>query len=106
MLPRLLTVTQVPDRGVRRADLGVLLPSRHAPATAACLAEIAFLTNPDQSRRLAGEAYRQQIAEALATAILNRVPVPAGVAPPSPGGAQITSPARTTPRLGTRVVNG
>jgi N-acetylmuramoyl-L-alanine amidase/V8-like Glu-specific endopeptidase len=90
VLARLVAVTSAPNRGVRRADLGVLLRARHAPGTAACLAEIAFLTNPDQGLRLAAGAHRQQIAEALATAILTRVRVPATVGAPSTsgGGAQ------------------
>ena len=85
VLTELAAVTQAPNRGVRRSDLGVLLPARHAPATAACLAEVAFLTNPGEASRLAGDTYRQQIARALATAILSRVRVPAAVgAPASP----------------------
>ena len=85
VLTELAAVTQAPSRGVRRSDLGVLLPARHAPTTAACMAEIAFLTNPGEASRLAGGAYRQQIAQALATAILSRVRVPATVgAPVSP----------------------
>lgn len=83
VLRHLVAVTGAPDRGVRRADWGVLQPSRHAPSTAACLAEIAFLTNPDEAARLAGPAYRDQIAQALATAILDRIAVPAGAVAPS-----------------------
>src|SRR5262249_37069410 len=78
VLRRLLAVTGVRDRGVPRADLGGLLPARLAPHTAACLAEIAFLTNPEQARRLGLDAYRQQLAEALATALLDRVAAPVG----------------------------
>ncbi|MEA2591317.1 MAG: endonuclease mitochondrial, partial [Actinomycetota bacterium] len=77
VLDRLVAVTGVADRGVRRADLGVLVPARHDPATAACLAEIAFLTNPAQSARLSTDAYRQQIAQALTAAVLDRIRVPA-----------------------------
>lgn len=85
VLTELAAVTQAPNRGVRRSDLGVLLPARHAPATAACLAEVAFLTNPGEARRLASDTYRQQLSRALATAILSRVRVPAAVgAPASP----------------------
>src|SRR6266581_1496256 len=67
VLTELTGVTRAPNRGVRRSDLGVLLPARHAPATAACLAEVAFLTNPGEASRLADDTYRQQIARALAT---------------------------------------
>jgi len=86
VLRRLVAVTRVPDRGVRRADLGVILPSRLAANTAACLAEIEFLTNPEQARRLEQDAYRQQLAEALATAVLDRVAVPVGAGAPAAGG--------------------
>ena len=81
VLRRLVAVTQRADRGARRADLGVLLPARLAPNTTACLAEVAFLTNPEQARRLEQGAYRQQLAEALATAVLDRIAGPGGVVP-------------------------
>jgi len=83
VLQRLVVVTNVRDRGVRRADLGVLLPQRHASGTAACLAEISFLTNPAQAARLADAAYKQQIAQALASAVLDRVLVPAMAGAPA-----------------------
>jgi N-acetylmuramoyl-L-alanine amidase len=91
VLTELAAVTEAPNRGVRRSDLGVLLPARHAPTTAACLAEITFLTNPSEASRLAGDAYRQQIARALATAILSRARVPAAVGGP----ASSAPPARS-----------
>lgn len=77
VLSALARVTGGPDRGVQRADLGVLLPARHAPGTSACLAEVAYMTNPDQANRLAGGAYRQQLADALAAAITTRLTQPA-----------------------------
>jgi hypothetical protein len=70
VLDHLVNVTRGANRGVKRADLGVLLPDRHLPHTAACLAEIAFLTNPAQAKNLEDAAYRQQIAAALGDAIL------------------------------------
>src|SRR5262245_44610509 len=70
VLDHLVTVTSGANRGVKRADLGVLLPDRHLPQTAACLAEIAFLTNPAQAKNLEDAAYRQRIAAALGDAIL------------------------------------
>ena len=84
VLDSLVNVTQVSNRGVKRADLGILLPERHLPQTAACLAEIAFLTNPKQAKQLADAAYRQQIAVALGEAILKSLPANApAVAPQS-----------------------
>jgi len=62
-------VTGVRDRGVRESNLGVLLPNRHAADTAACLAEIAFLTNAAQETRLNTSAYCDRIAAALAGAV-------------------------------------
>jgi N-acetylmuramoyl-L-alanine amidase/uncharacterized protein YycO len=72
VLSHLVGATNARNRGVRQSNLGVLLPARHAPGTAATLAEIAFLTNPDEERRLADESYRDQIAQALAAAIVER----------------------------------
>src|SRR5215470_6216828 len=69
VLNRVTVVTGVANRGVREANFGVLLPSRHDPGTAACLVEIAFLTNPHQASRLEDPAYLGQIADALANAV-------------------------------------
>ena len=60
---------------MRRADLGVLLPERHDPRTAACLVEVAFLTNPGEAARLRDAAYLGQLADALSEAVR----VPAGI---------------------------
>lgn len=80
LLARLVAATGVADRGVRERDLGVLLPARHLPETAACLAEIAFLTNQAQARRLEDPAYLQRIAEALAEGVVRQLPAPAPAA--------------------------
>ena len=69
VLEQLLAVTGVKDRGVREKNFGVLLASRHAPNTAASLAEIAFLSNPAQARRLEDDGYRQRLAAALAAGV-------------------------------------
>jgi hypothetical protein len=69
MLRQILAVTGVNDRGVKQSDFGVILPNRHAPQTAACLLEVAFLTNPAQAQRLTGERYKQQLAEAIAAGV-------------------------------------
>jgi N-acetylmuramoyl-L-alanine amidase/outer membrane protein OmpA-like peptidoglycan-associated protein len=69
VLERLAAATGVKNRGLKRGDLGVLLPARHASETAACLAEVAFLTNPEQARRLKDDDYLQSIANALAEAV-------------------------------------
>src|SRR5262249_39859699 len=59
----------VRDRGVKESDFGVLVPNRHSPGTAATLVEVAFLSNPTQAARLADDAYKQQVAEAIAGGI-------------------------------------
>lgn len=66
---RLVAATGVRDRGVRRENFGVILRARHASDTAACLAEIAFLSNPQQAQRLRSGAYLDRLAQALADAV-------------------------------------
>jgi N-acetylmuramoyl-L-alanine amidase/phosphatidylserine/phosphatidylglycerophosphate/cardiolipin synthase-like enzyme len=103
LLDRVLTVTQVRDRGVREEDFGVLLPSRHAAATAASLIEVAFLTNPDEADRLARDDYRQQLAQAICGAIDSRLPVQAPAPPPPaqpPVQAPVTQSLSFTPAPG------
>ena len=56
---RLLGVT---TRGVKQAPLRVLI-GVNAPAV---LVEVAFVTNPDEERKLASEEFRRQTAETLA----------------------------------------
>jgi N-acetylmuramoyl-L-alanine amidase len=70
---RLARAAGIADRGVRQADFGVLLPSRHDPRTAACLVEVAFLTNPGEAARLRNAAYLGTLADALSDAV--RAPV-------------------------------
>lgn len=84
VLDRVLTVTHAADRGVRDADLGVLLPDRLGPHTAATLIEVAFLTNPEEAARLSQEGYKQALAQAIADGVAARLPaaplVPASTA--------------------------
>jgi N-acetylmuramoyl-L-alanine amidase len=75
VLDQLLAVTQVANRGVKESDFGVLLTNRHQPETAACLAEIAFLSNPAEARRLHDADYKSNIAQTLAEAVLRHIPV-------------------------------
>jgi N-acetylmuramoyl-L-alanine amidase len=72
VLDRVLAVTRAPDRGVREADLGVLLPARQGPHTVAALLELAFLTNPQEADRLGHDEYRQALAQAIAEGIAAR----------------------------------
>jgi N-acetylmuramoyl-L-alanine amidase len=73
LLDRVVAVTRAPDRGVREADLGVLMPARQGPHTAATLLELAFLSNPDEASRLARDDYRQALAQAIADGIATRI---------------------------------
>jgi N-acetylmuramoyl-L-alanine amidase len=57
------------DRGVKPQSLGVLRPERHLAATAACLVEVSFLTNPEEETRLEDEAYQVKIAIAITEGI-------------------------------------
>ena len=52
---------QLPDRGVRTAPFYVLIGA-NMPSI---LAEIAFISHPDDERRLRDESFRQRIAEGL-----------------------------------------
>ena len=72
-----LTQTGLRDLGVREGDLGVLLPARHDLATAACLLEVSFLTNPEEASRLADEQYKARIARAIADALASELSAPA-----------------------------
>jgi N-acetylmuramoyl-L-alanine amidase len=74
------------DRGVRAKKLRVLTPALHRDTTAACLAEISFLTDRRDERRLADAAYIEQLGAALAAGIIEylalavRTPGPAAAA--------------------------
>lgn len=65
----LVSATGLSDRGVKENDFGVLNPDRHDSHTAACLAEVSFLTDPNEEDRLNDTAYQQRVAEHLADAI-------------------------------------
>jgi N-acetylmuramoyl-L-alanine amidase len=55
----------------RAAALAVLDPAWAGADTAACLVEVAHLTNADEERRLAGEAGRRAAAHAVAEGVAN-----------------------------------
>jgi N-acetylmuramoyl-L-alanine amidase len=65
VLSKVVGATHLKDRGVREGDLGVILPSRHAAETSACLLEISFLSNPAQAKQLESDSYRQTIADSI-----------------------------------------
>ena len=69
LVDKLSRIAGAPNRGVRERDLGQLLPDRHDPDTAACLLEMAFLSNPAQARRLEHDDYRDELARGMAECI-------------------------------------
>jgi N-acetylmuramoyl-L-alanine amidase len=71
VLQRLVNATGHSNRGVRRKGLGVLSPLVQDLDTAACLAEVSFLTDPDEEARLGDGAYLDSLTAALAQAILD-----------------------------------
>ena len=64
-----LAVTQHQDRGVKRAEFGVVSPAQHHAETAACLVEVSFMDVAQEEERLAQDAYQQGVAEGLAAAL-------------------------------------
>lgn len=64
-----LRATGYRDRGVQAKRLGVLSPGRHAPQTAACLAELSFITTAAEDLRLKDEAYLRALGEAVASGV-------------------------------------
>lgn len=77
LLARIARATSAQTRGVGQRDLGVLVPSRHDPNTAAVLLEIAYLSNPAQARRFETPEYRETVATAIADSLRDAVSVPA-----------------------------
>lgn len=62
----------VVDLGIKRAPFYVLLNT----GMPGILSEIAFLSNPDDARRLANPSFRQHVAEALAAGVMKYVTSP------------------------------
>lgn len=72
----LLQVTGLRDRNasfdpsrIKPMPLGVLNPARHYPGTAACLAEVSFLDQAEEERRLQDPTYLEDIARAIGLGI-------------------------------------
>jgi len=62
----LLRVTGMEDRGVNRARFMGILRGQHRPSV---LIEAGFLSNPREAKRIEDPAFRQKLAEAVATAL-------------------------------------
>lgn len=65
---RIVAATGLKDRGLKRADFGVIKPSNHDAATAACLVEISFMTQASEEARLKTSAYLDRLADAISSA--------------------------------------
>jgi len=68
----LLKISGARDHGVRRARFMTVLRGQNCPAI---LVEGGYLSNPREARRIAESAYRQKLAEAVASAIVEKTTV-------------------------------
>ena len=76
VLSRVSQATGLPSRGVKTAPMAILDPSAHRPDVSACLVEVSFLSDPHEEARLAVAEYREQIADALASALCGAADAP------------------------------
>jgi N-acetylmuramoyl-L-alanine amidase len=60
-----------PSCDLRKADFTVLKGSNHVAKTAACLLEIAYLSNPQQAKKLLSPDYIDGLATAVARSLVN-----------------------------------
>jgi N-acetylmuramoyl-L-alanine amidase len=91
------TTLQLKDRGVKQAPFRVL----KGATMPAVLVELGFISNPEEEKKLQDSAYRDQLLDALVTAIAryrSSIEGPPAAAPapgaPAPGG---TAPAPASP---------
>lgn len=59
-----------PSRDIRKADFAVLKGSNHVAKTAACLLEVAYLSNPMQAKKLLSPDYIDGLATAIARSLV------------------------------------
>lgn len=64
-----LQATRHRDRGIRRKVLGVVDPANHAQGTAACLAELSFITTSAEDVRLHDPEYPKALGDAVANGV-------------------------------------
>lgn len=70
LLQSVAPATGAPARGLRTGPFAVLAGDVHVPKTAACLVELAFLTNPAQAARLESSAYVRQLGLGVAQGLM------------------------------------
>jgi N-acetylmuramoyl-L-alanine amidase len=68
----LLKISGAKDHGVRRARFMTVLRGQNCPSI---LVEGGYMSNPREARRIADPNYRQKLAEAVASALVDKVPV-------------------------------
>jgi N-acetylmuramoyl-L-alanine amidase len=64
-----LQATGHKDRGLRRKVLGVVDPANHAQVTAACLAELSFITTSAEDVRLHDPEFLKALGDAIANGV-------------------------------------
>jgi N-acetylmuramoyl-L-alanine amidase len=90
---QIVVATGYNNRGVKAKQLGVLSLNCQSVATACCLVEISFLTDPnEESRLVADPSYHNALVAALAAGIINYVANASGVVPPNPQTSPDTVP--------------
>lgn len=70
LLQAIAPATGAATRGLRDAPFAVLSGDVHVPKTAACLVELAYLTNPAQAARLESQGYVRQLGLGLAQGLM------------------------------------
>jgi N-acetylmuramoyl-L-alanine amidase len=71
LLRNVSNAASVGKRGIREVDFTVLKGKYHVAKTAACLIEMAYLTNPNQAKNLSSPEYIDKLASAVTKAIVN-----------------------------------
>jgi N-acetylmuramoyl-L-alanine amidase len=82
---RVIGVTNYTDRGVKTQELGVLSLNWQSVATACCLSEPSFLTDPNEENRLVNDPiYHADLVNAFAAGISDYLASASGAIPPNP----------------------
>jgi N-acetylmuramoyl-L-alanine amidase len=71
LLKTVSKAASIPARGVRKTNFTILSSDYHVAKTAACLIEMAYLTNPQQSEKLLSPDYIDRLATAVAQSVVN-----------------------------------
>jgi len=93
LLEELDKILKVDNRGVKSAPFFVLMGA----AMPAVLLEVAFISNPEEEKRLQGGPYKERVAEALYTGVVrfkDRYERRLGLTPPPPAGRLVGAAER------------